>query len=339
VNSTYRSRKRGAARSPRELRAHLCRITILSALLACTAVQAKLCGDDVGGQNVTCDCGDTVVSNVALDDDPVVERQCPSDGLIVRGTQTDGPLIVDLGGKTLRGSGNGAGIWIVSGGEFGGALLLGGGGGARIAGFQDGVLASGSEPVALIRGIVVRNSTRDGLRVGGSGYRIEQVESYSSGRDGFSLSGSDFTVVGSRAVSSGRFGYLITGQNGAIGTSREALNRASLSGTTGFNVLGSGHRLVGCEALHNGRDGVALRGPQHQIISCRAENNLGNGIVGTGSAWLLRTNSTRANRNHGLVVRGVALVDGGGNSGTENLGELSQQAAVQCEIGGTPCSP
>jgi hypothetical protein len=316
--------------------------TVLSAfgvLLLCTPLQAKLCGDDVGGLNVACDCGDTVISSVTLGDDPVAQKECPSDGLIVRGTQTEGPLTIDLAGKTLRGSGKGAGIWVVSGGKAGGALLLGGAGGATILSFKDGVLASGREPVTLIRDIVVRNSTRDGLRVGGNGYRIEEVESYSSGRDGFSLSGSDFTVVGSRAVSSGRFGYLVTGQNGTIGTSREAPNRATLSGTTGFNLLGSGHRLVGCEALHNGRDGVALRGAQHQVISCRAENNLGDGIAGTGSAWLLRTNSTRANRNHGLVVRGVALIDGGGNSGVENLGELSQRAAVQCEISGAPCLP
>lgn len=277
-----------------------------------------------------------MVSSVVLDDDPVTASECPSDGLIVRGTQTEAPLIIDLNGKTLRGSGKGAGIWIMSGGAAGGATLVGGPG-AVVAGFREGVLASGSEPGSLIRHLIVRNSARDGVRVSGTGYRIEEVESYSSGRDGFSLAGRAFTVVGSQAVSSGRFGYLITGQKGVVGTTRDALNRATLSGVTGFNILGSGHRLVECESLHNGRDGIALSGAQHEVISCRAENNLGNGITGTGSGWLLRTNTTRANRNHGLLVRGVGLIDGGGNRGTDNLGELSQRTAVQCEIGGAAC--
>ena len=341
MTSSYWRKDSGTRRSPRGRRC-VVRAAVLSAfgaLLLCVpsaSLQAKLCGDDVEGRDIPCDCGDTVVSSVVLSDDPVAERECPSDGLIVRGAQPGGGLTVDLDGKKLRGSGTGAGIWIISGGESG-ARLLGGSGGATISGFRDGILASGVEPVAMIRDVIVRNCTRDGLRVGGTRYRIEDVESYSSGRDGFSLGGSDFTVVSSQAVSSGRFGYLITGRNGTVGRNEEALNRATLSGTTGFSLLGSGHRLVGCEALHNGRDGVALRGAQHHIISCRAEHNLGSGITGTGSAWLLRANSTRANRNDGLVVRGAALVDGGGNRGSENLGELSQRAAVQCEIGGAPC--
>jgi hypothetical protein len=312
---------------------------MVSTLLLCAPLHAKLCGDDVEGRDIPCDCGDTVVSSVVLRDDPVTRRECPSDGLIVRGMAPDGGLTIDLQGKTLRGAGKGAGIWILAGGKTG-VRLLGGPERATISSFSDGVLASRMEAVALIRNIVIRSSTRDGLRVSGRGYRVEDVESYSSGRDGFSLGGSDFTITGNQAVSSGRFGFFITGQNGSIGSPHERdWNRAILSGTTGFNLLGSGHRLVGCEAMHNGRDGVALRGAQHQVISCRAERNMADGITGTGTAWLLRANSTRANRNDGLVVRGVALVDGGGNGGVENLGDLSQRATVQCEIAGAPCQP
>jgi len=334
VTGSYRLTESNAVRGGAGLGA-LFRLTAVALLGAClldSPLDAKLCGDDVDGKDVACDCGDTVVSSVVLQNDPVTARQCPSDGLIVRGME-EGVLTVNLNGQTLRGSGKGAGVWIMGGG--GGSLV--GGPGASVIGFRDGVLASGAQSVSSIRQVIVRNSTRDGVRVSGTGYRVENVESYSSGRDGFSLAGRHFTVLGTQAVSSGRFGYMITGQNGLIGGAREAQNRATLSGSTGFNILGSGHQLVECESLHNARDGVALSGAKHEVISCQAERNLGNGITGTGSAWLLRTNSTRANRNHGLLVRGVSLIDGGGNRGTENLGELSQRAAVQCEIGGEPC--
>jgi hypothetical protein len=304
--------------------------------ILCDPLQAKLCGDDVEGHDVPCDCGDTVVSSVVLGTDPVVEKQCDGDGLIVRGMRT-GALTVDLGGKTLRGSGRGTGIRVVSGAE--GARVLGGGGNATISGFGDGVMATGTQPVALIQGIIVRNSARDGLRVGGDGYRIEQVESYGSGRDGFALAGRNFTIAATQAVSSGRFGYLIMGRNGRVGRTEEDLNRAILSGTDGFSIVGSGHRFVGCEALNNGRNGLSLRGVQHQISFCRAENNLDNGITGTGSAWVLQGNTTRGNHNDGLTVRGTSLIDDGGNRGSDNRGEQSHRPAVQCEIGGVPCKP
>src|SRR5262249_44514762 len=84
---------------------------------------AKLCGDDVGGQDVPCECGDVVVSDLVLSDDPVTQAPCPDDGLVVRAPAAGHGLTIDLHGKTLRGSARGIGVWVLAGGP-GGARLV-----------------------------------------------------------------------------------------------------------------------------------------------------------------------------------------------------------------------
>jgi hypothetical protein len=101
----------------------------LGAVLTCTLlaaagqVSAKNCGDDVDGQDVPCACGDTVVSNLALGADPILDAPCPADGLLVRVNDTRSGLTVDLRGNTIRGQGRGMGIWVLNGGK-GGARIV-----------------------------------------------------------------------------------------------------------------------------------------------------------------------------------------------------------------------
>ena len=47
--------------------------------LAPIGAHAKLCGDNVGGHDVPCACGDVVVSDLTLTDDPVARTVCPHD--------------------------------------------------------------------------------------------------------------------------------------------------------------------------------------------------------------------------------------------------------------------
>ena len=72
-------------------------LALLGTALVGSPLRAKLCGDDVGGRDIACDCGDTVVSSVVLRDDPVTTRECPSDGLIVR--QHTESLVEALAGR------------------------------------------------------------------------------------------------------------------------------------------------------------------------------------------------------------------------------------------------
>src|SRR5205814_4378675 len=87
-------------------------------------VEAKLCGDDVGGQDVACACGDVIVSDVVLGAaDPVTQERCAGDGLVVRAPQASKSLTVDLHGQTLRGLGHGAGLLLLDGGPGGASVV------------------------------------------------------------------------------------------------------------------------------------------------------------------------------------------------------------------------
>jgi hypothetical protein len=296
---------------------------------------AALCGDDVDGQDVPCSCGDVVVSDLALGDDPVASATCPSDGLLVDARKLDRGLLIDLRGRTLRGSGRGTGVWVLNGGP-GGAHVTSSGGPARIEGFEDGVVARGGDALLLLENLQVERTSRDGVRVQGDGYTIRMLEVVSAGRDGFSLSGRRYAIENTRASGSKRFGYMGMGVDGRFGAPN-AGNEAVDNGKAGFNLMGSGHRLSACIARANGSDGFKLMGNRVEIASCVAEANKEDGISGTGGEWLVVANRGIGNGNDGIVIRGMGISDAGGNYGEGNRGERRKDEAVQCEIGDAPC--
>ena len=87
------------------------------------------------------------------------------------------------------------------------------------------------------------------------------------------------------------------------------------------------------------RYGVTLQGMGYAVIGCVAEGNGGDGIGGMGAEWRLAGNRTDGNGGNGLMVRGMGLVDEGGNRGSGNRGEGQHRPAVQCEINGVACKP
>src|SRR5436309_15732388 len=71
------------------------------------------CGDDVDGKPVACRCGDLLVSSRTLGAaDAVTKKPCPGNGLVVA---APGPIRADLGGRTIAGNGQGAGVPAVRG--------------------------------------------------------------------------------------------------------------------------------------------------------------------------------------------------------------------------------
>jgi hypothetical protein len=312
-------------------------LLILAAILAGAPAGAKLCGDDVGGQDVPCACGDVVASDLVLDDDPVVQTPCPSDGLIVRATEAPRGVTIDLRGKTLRGTGQGAGVWMLYGGP-GGAHLVSTGGPAAIEGFRDGVVAHGADSAALIDGVVAVRSARDGVRVETSGYEIRNAEARDSGRDGFAVSGSGFRLSATRAVRSARTGFYVMGEDGTLGLVGAGLVADAGAGE-GFNVMGMGHHLLDCVATGNAEDGVHLYGMHLEIRGCTATGNGADGISGMGMDWRVVGNQANDNDGNGILVGGMQVVDQGGNRGSGNRGLHQRRPPSQCEISGLPCLP
>jgi hypothetical protein len=310
-------------------------LRLLVVWLVPVAAGAKLCGDNVKGQDVPCDCGDTVVSDLVLADDPVAHKVCPGNGLIVRAMDADHGVTIDLRGRTVRGSGRGTGVWIIYGGP-GGARLVSTGRHARIAGFMDGVVAHGTNSLARIDDIVAQRSARDGVRVDAAGYVVDRSVARDSGRDGFSLSGSGFQITNSRSLQSKRFGYFVAGKDAVVGVPA-AGNMSVGSGDAGFNLTGVGHRLTDCMASTAGKEGVRLNGMHYAIAGCVAQGNGAEGIVGMGGDWWLAGNRAVGNGRHGILVSGPHVEDGGGNSGTGNGGSRQTGVTMQCQISGAAC--
>jgi hypothetical protein len=298
---------------------------------------AKLCGDDVQGEDVPCACGDVLVSNLVLSDDPVVAGTCDGDGLVVRAPGAGAGLRIDLNGKTLRGGRHGTAIWVVDGGP-GGAQITSSTGRAAIEGFRDGVIARGDRGVILLENLDVRGCGRDGVRVNGTNYDVRGIEVSGVGRDGISLSGRDYRCDGTGARQSKRFGYFLDGQNAIIGKP-QAGNTAAEGGDDGFHLMGNNIRLNACVASGNRKDGVSLRGAGHEVTGCAAGSNGEDGIAGDGGGLAFYGNSADGNGRNGLVITGLRLVDGGGNRGGGNRGEGQQRPAIQCSIGASSCQP
>ena len=302
-----------------------------------TPASAKLCGDDVGGQDVPCACGDVLVSSIVLGDDPVVTGPpCPHDGLLVRAPDARRGLAIDLHGTTLRGTGGGVGIRVLAGGP-GGAQITSSTGPATITGFADGIVARGTDTLALVQDVVMTDNHRDGVRVSGPDFTIRRVQVRAAKRDGFVLGGSGFQITDTSAIDSGRYGYLVMGNTGQIGLPG-AGNRAERSGDIGFSIMGAGHTVAECMAVEGHKAGVHLQAAQLDVRGCRATDNAGNGIEGLGNHWQMEGNQALRNIGDGITVRGVGLVDAGGNRGVDNQGQQRARGAVQCAISGTPCA-
>lgn len=301
------------------------------------AAAAAHCGDDVGGRDVPCACGDIVVSDVRLGtSDPVVRQSCPHDGLVVRADEAPSSIEIDLAGQTLRGSGAGAGLRVLTGGP-GGARIVSRGGPATIEGFDDGITGRGSDAVALVEDITIRRSGRDGLRVTGTQYVLRRIGVEGAGRDGFALGGASFEVTDTRALDCGRYGYFVMGDSGVLGGDG-AGNLAERSGTAGFSFMGAGHTLAACRALGGRKDGVALHAVDMDVRGCEARDNGGDGIAGVGGRIRLQDNQALDNGGDGLTLRGPGMVDAGGNRGSGNRGADRQRAVVQCAINGVDCA-
>ena len=312
---------------------------LLAAGLWAAPVAAKLCGDSVDGHDVPCACGDVVVSSVTLTDDPVVKGgACPHDGLVVRAPDSPRALTIDLHGATLRGSGSGVGLRVVAGGP-GGARVISSAGVGTIAGFLDGIVARGGDALGQVQDITVTDSVRDGLRVAGNSFEVRRAVVRSAGRDGFALSGRGFQIVQSQASDCGRYGYFVMGTTAQIGLAG-AGNVAERSGELGFNVMGVGHILADCTASLGRKAGLHLQATQLDVRGCRALDNGGDGIEGLGNYWQMSGNVALRNAGDGIRVRGVGVVDGGGNHGADNRGEDHSRArgAIQCAISGAPCA-
>ena len=198
------------ARQDGGIRRHaLATLALLAVLGAPAAVRAD-CGDDIRGERVACQCGDIVASSTRLlPGDPVASAPCISDGLIVRAPVSGEPLVLDLNGQELRGSGSGAGVLVLPGGSAG-VEIRGGTADMRavVSGFRNGIRAMADGSLARAVNVTVRDSVATGVAVRGSATKLEGIRIEGSGDDGLRASGRSVAIDGVEVSGSARRGVV-----------------------------------------------------------------------------------------------------------------------------------
>ena len=176
----------------------LAALTLVAGVIGMPFIAAADCGDDIDGRRVPCACGDVVVASVRLlPDDPILSAPCGGDGLVVRPPASGGAVVIDLNGQEIVGSGTGAGIRVYPGGPVGVEIVAGAGEmRAGVRGFREGIRALADGALARVVNVTVTDSTGTGVRVRGSGARLEGVRVEGSGRDGVRTSGRSVDLLG-----------------------------------------------------------------------------------------------------------------------------------------------
>jgi hypothetical protein len=270
----------------RSLKMHLRLLSLGGLCCVLVASQAlagpRRCGDDVRGKTVPCDCGDLLVSSRTFgSEDPITQRPCEGTGLLVDVPLGQPAATLTLSGQTLTGTGHGAGIHVLSGGD-GGLRIIGPG---TVERFGTGILAAGGE-LARVDGVTAADNRGDGISVGGDAFAVQNSEAAHNGRDGFVLRGSAYRVDGNRALHNARHGFALAGRQGTVGAA--IANEASGNGAQGFMVRGRDHVLNDPVAMGNGRDGVRARVARGRITGAYAAGNRRHGVKAAGAALELQ---------------------------------------------------
>ena len=281
----------------------------------------RRCGDDVDGKRVPCRCGDLLVSSRTLGErDRITRDVCPGGGLMV---DAAGPVTLALGGHTVRGSGQSAGVLVLRG-----TLTITGPGG--IERFHTGLMARGPAALASAVGLRVAENRHAGIAIDAAGYAIQGCVAEHNGGDGFMLGGSAYALDGNRAVGNGRYGFNLMGMGAHAGGGLG--NEAIGNMMTGFFVRGFLHQIVGATATENMGDGVFASVHHTLLADVRADRNQHDGVQAMGMLLAVADSSAADNRGFGIWVNAPDVQDGGGNRGAGNAGLTGRATAVSVVV-------
>jgi hypothetical protein len=241
-----------------------------------------------GGQptNITCACGDTVVSDYTLPG----HLTCTGNGLIVASG-----VSLSLSNKKLTGTSKlGVGILL----EGSGGIV----GGGVVQNFNVGIQSSGAAPDWTIGeplGITITNN-RTGLDLITWGTSITDAAVTSNLGDGLVLRGGANSIVGITCSKNGGRGMAITGSLNFVDT-----NRCELNGGHGIDADGDDNVFVRNLSSRNTGSGLRAVGDGNSFDRNQAKTNGGDGVRGIGADL----NTDR--RNYGTANGGVnCLIDG-----------------------------
>ena len=214
---------------------------------AAAAIAPPSCGDTTGpgSTDVPCKCGDTVTTDTTLTNlDPVVTAPCPSRGLTVAG------IHLNLGGKTIAGSGNEGGLFLTG---DGGSVSNG-----RITGFATGIASGFASPISGWEIVRQTPVVAGGLRVTGNAIGILLV--------------ADDTDITDVAATGNGAGVIVFGSGNSVVRISCSSNRGP-AGADGLSIVGDHNSLEHNRCEKNGRDGIAVLGDNNILIRNQATAN------------------------------------------------------------------
>ena len=276
-------------------------------LVSAAAAISPSCGDTTGpgSTDVPCNCGDTVTTDTTLTNlDPVVTAPCPSRGLTVAGVH------LNLGGKTIAGSGNENGLFLTG---AGGSVSNG-----RITGFATGITSGFASSISGWEIVRQTPVVAGGLRVTGNATGILLV--------------ADDTKITDVAATGNGAGVVVFGLRNSVVRITCSSNRGP-AGADGLSIVGDGNSLEHNRCEKNGRDGIAVLGANNILIRNQATANGRQGVVAVGDGNDFFTNRATNNGGDGVIGDGFGLSTDGRNYGTGNRG------GTNCQIDGFSPSP
>lgn len=180
------------------------------------------------------------------------------------------------------------------------------------------VVSSGN----VVRCLIVRNLTKDGISVVGSQARNNIVELNTvedSGDDGIGVAqGAEAKVKDNVIQRSRNKGILVWNGSSAI-----LLNNTLRNNKDGISVTEGSRATIEENRTENNRDnGIAIKGSMATIRNnlVRANHGIGVWLHGAGATAFVVSNTIDSNNSHGIGVRSGASADISGNTISKNSG-------------------
>ena len=235
------------------------------------------------GGAVKCSCGDTLLDDRTLTDDPILTAVCPGDGLIIGASG----VTLDLKTKILNGSGNGAGVLV-------------------LAGVDDVTITGQAHNIGRIQGF----GTGIRIAAGASHVTVTGVQAYYNTGDGILVEGDHNTIISSPGRHNGNHGHaVINGHHNVIAGANNEYN-----GDNGFFVRGDFNELIGNLASENDKirqghgNGIEVIGHNNIIRLSKLSKLNTNGIVVVGNDNYLEGNTTNKHKLYGITLKGARAV-------------------------------
>ena len=247
-------------------------LTILALICTADSGFARDCGDNIDGERVPCNCGDSVVVETKLEpDDPVLSRRCPLDGLTVRAHPMAETIVLDLAGLAMRGTGAGIGVLIESGGADG-AVVLGGTADQRgqLVGFGTGFKTRSGGVLRSVRHLEISGSQFDGVSIRSKGTLVIDVLSERNGGDGIRFAGQGGRLIGVIASENKGSGIRLSSRDVIV----EAVS--TNNGLHGIANIGIANDVSALVSKNNGGYGLVIAGGRHKTDGAVfSDNRLG----------------------------------------------------------------